>query len=318
VPTHQQVLITGAGGHVGGRLSAHLTTSGTKTRALLRSQQSLPEWAARAEVVHGDLNDASVRREVLRGVHTVAHLATRGSSSAAPPTSQELRREEEIALSLLDDAITVGVSRFVYLSSIHVYGDSLAGHVDDATPTRPNSDYGRSRQRIEERMLQRSAATNTQTVVVRLSNAFGVPTSPRPETWNLLMHDLCRQVVTSRSLVLRSDPRICHDSMALCDVIEVLAQIVMSSQSLQGVYLLASGETMQLAELAALIQRHAKEVLAVSAEVKVSHHQSIVPTTFTLDTRRLRDAGILIPNNRNQEICDLLRYAQREFGQGRS
>ena len=318
MPTHQQVLITGAGGHVGGRLSAHLTTSGTKTRALLRSQQSLPEWAARAEVVHGDLNDASVRREVLRGVHTVAHLATRGSSSAAPPTSQELRREEEIALSLLDDAITVGVSRFVYLSSIHVYGDSLVGHVDDATPTRPNSDYGRSRQRIEERMLQRSATTNTQTVIVRLSNAFGVPTSPRPETWNLLMHDLCRQVVTSRSLVLRSDPRICRDSMALCDVVEVLAQILMSSQSLQGVYLLASGETMQLAELAALIQRHAKEVLAVSAEVKASHHQSAVPTTFTLDTRRLRDAGIRIPNNRNQEVCDLLRYAQREFGRGPS
>jgi UDP-glucose 4-epimerase len=266
--------------------------------------------------VHGDLNDASVRREVLRGVQTVAHLATRGSSSAAPPTSQELQIEEDIALSLLDDAIAVGVSRFVYLSSIHVYGDSLVGRVDDATPTRPNSDYGRSRQRIEERMLQRSAATNTQTVVVRLTNSFGVPTSPRPETWNLLMHDLCRQVVTSRVMVLRSDPRICCDSMALCDVVEVLAQIVASPQPMHGVYLLASGETMQLAHLAALVQRHAEDVLAISAEVKAPHHHSIVPTTFTLDTRRLRDAGIRIPKNRNQELCDLLRYVEQEFGQG--
>ena len=303
---------------MGGRLSAHLTTSGTKTRALMRSQQSLPEWAARAEVVQGDLNDASVRREVLRGVHTVIHLATRGFSSVVPPTSQELQTEEDITLSLLDDAITVGISRFVYLSSIHVYGNSLVGRVDDATPTRPNSDYGRSRQRIEEQMLQRSTTTNTQTVVVRLTNSFGVPTSPRPETWNLLMHDLCRQVVTSRSLVLRSDPRICRDSMALCDVVEVLTQIVASPQPLQGVYLLASGETMQLAQLATLVQRHAEEVLAISAEVKAPHHQSTVPTTFTLDTRRLRNAGIRIPNNRNQELCDLLRYAQQEFGQGPS
>jgi len=318
VPTHQLVLITGAGGHVGGRLTAHLTNSGTKARALLRSRRSLPGWAARTEVVHGDLNDASVRREVLHGVHTVAHLATRGFSSVVPPTSQELQTEEEIALSLLSDAIAVGVSRFVYLSSIHVYGDSLVGHVDDATPTRPNSDYGRSRQRIEERMLQRSAATNTQTVVVRLTNSFGVPTSPRPETWNLLMHDLCRQVVTSRSLVLRSDPRICRDSMALCDVVEVLAQIVTSPQPLQGVYLLASGETMQIAQLATLVQRHAEEVLAISAEVKAPHRQSTVPTTYTLDARRLHDAGIRIPNNRHQEICDLLRYAEQEFGQGPS
>ena len=167
-------------------------------------------------------------------------------------------------------------------------------------------------------MLQRSAATNTQTVVVRLSNAFGVPTSPRPETWNLLMHDLCRQVVTSRSLVLRSDPRICRDSMALCDVVEVLAQIVASPQPLHGVYLLASGETMQLAQLAALIQRHAEEVLAISAEVKAPQRQSTVPTTYTLDARRLRDAGVRIPNNRNQELCDLLRYAEQEFGRGPS
>jgi hypothetical protein len=106
--------------------------------------------------------------------------------------------------------------------------------------------------------------------------------------------------------------------MALCDVVEVLAQIVASPQPLQGVYLLASGETMQLAQLATLVQRHAEEVLAISADVKTPHHQSTVPTTFTLDTRRLRDAGILIPNNRSQEICDLLRYAQHEFGQGSS
>jgi nucleoside-diphosphate-sugar epimerase len=152
---------------MGGQLSAHLTKSGTNMLVLLQSQQSLPEWAARADVVHGDLNDASVRREVLRGRHIVAHLATRGSSSAVPPTSRELQMEEDIALLLLDDAIAVGVSRFVCLSSSHVYGDSLVGRVDDATPTRPNSDYGRSQQRIEERMLQRSAAMSTQTVVVR-------------------------------------------------------------------------------------------------------------------------------------------------------
>jgi nucleoside-diphosphate-sugar epimerase len=106
--------------------------------------------------------------------------------------------------------------------------------------------------------------------------------------------------------------------MALCDVVEVLAQIVASPQPLQGVYLLASGETMQLAQLAALIQRHAEEVLAISAEVKAPQRQSTVPTTYTLDARRLRYAGIRIPNNRNQEICDLLHYAKREFGQGRS
>ena len=313
---NQRVLITGAGGHVGGRLSAHLSACGTSTRALFRSHQSLPAWATRAEVVFGDLNDASVRRAVLSNVDTVAHLATRGFSSAVPPTRKELQIEEDTALSLLGDAITFGVSRFIYLSSIHVYGDTLVGHVDDSTPTQPNTEYGRSRQRIEEEILQRSATTNTRAVVVRLTNSFGVPMSPRPEIWSLFMHDLCRQVVSSRAIVLRSDSRVCLDSMALCDVVEVLTQLLTSPLPLQGVYLLASGETMQLTQLAALVQRHAEELFKISTVVEAPHRQSESPTTFQLDSRRLRAAGVHIPNNRNQEICDLLRYAQQEFGQG--
>jgi hypothetical protein len=95
----------------------------------------------------------------------------------------------------------------------------------------------------------------------------------------------------------------------------VLAQIVASPQSIQGVYLLTSDETTQIAQWAALIQRHAEEVLAISAAVRAPQRESTIPPAFTLDTRRLRDADIRIPNNRNREICDLLRYALQEFSQ---
>lgn len=307
------MLVTGASGHVGGRLFAHLATKDLPVRALMRSHHSIPEWASHAEVVSGDLRDTSVRREALSNVHTVAHLATRGFSSAVPPTSDELQAEEDVTLSLFDDAVACGVSRFVYLSSIHVYGESLVGHVDDLTTTKPNTDYGRSRQRIEERMMQQSSAATTKLVVVRLTNSFGVPTSPRHETWNLLLHDLCRQVVMSRAMVLRSDPRIPRDVIALCDVVEVLAQIVTIAKPLNGVYVLASGKTMQLAQVAALVQRHAEEVFGISVKVEAPHRQPVVPPTFMLDTRRLREAGVQIPNNRNREICDVLRYANRVF-----
>ena len=311
----QRVLLTGATGHVGGRLFSYLSSQDTvNTRALVRSSRPLPVWAKKAEVFYGNLEDRLIRRDALQNVHCVVHLATRGFSSAKAPTERELASEEEATLSFVRDALTSGVSRLIYISSIHAYGQALVGRVDDLTPTAPNTPYGRSRQRIEHGILEQASSSQALVTVVRLTNSFGVPALPRDETWNLLMHDLCRQVVRSRSMELRSDGRISRDTMALRDVVDVLFQIITTAADLGGVCLLASGHTMQLTEIAESVQRLAKEVLGISTSISVPNTESVQPPSFSLNPAKLLSAGISIPQNRDAEVCDLLRYAQEEFG----
>ncbi|MEY4400685.1 MAG: hypothetical protein RL072_550 [Actinomycetota bacterium] len=315
----QRVLLTGATGHVGGRLFSYLSTQdAVDVRAVVRSSHQFPQWAAKSEILSGDLKERETRRDALRGVECVVHLATRGFSSAKAPTERELASEEEVTLGLVRDALTSGVSRLIYISSIHVYGQALIGRVDDLTPTAPNTPYGRSRQRIEQDILELSSSSQAHVTVVRLTNSFGVPAIPRDETWNLLMHDLCRQVVQSRSMELRSDGRVSRDTMALRDVVEVLFQIITTAADLRGVCLLASGHTMQLTEIAESVQRHAEEVLGITTSISVPTSESVQPPSFSLHPAKLLGAGITIPQNRDAEICDLLRYAQQEFGMAKS
>ena len=311
----QRVLLTGATGHVGGRLLSHLSSQDAlHTRALVRSSRALPVWAKNTEVLYGNLENREIRQGALRDVNCVVHLATRGFSSAMAPTEEELAKEEELTLSLAADALGARVSRLIYISSIHAYGQALVGRVDDLTPTAPNTHYGRSRQRIEQGILELASGFDAQVAVLRLTNSFGVPAIPRKETWNLLMHDLCRQVVQSHSMELRSDGRISRDIMALRDVVDVLHQIMTTTEDLQGVYLLASGHTMQLTEIAQSVQRHAEEVLGVTADISVPTYESVQPASLSLHPAKLLRAGISIPWNRDEEIRDLLRYAQQEFG----
>ena len=311
----QRVLLTGATGHVGGRLLSHLSSQDAlQMRALVRSSRALPEWTKNTEVLCGNLEDRQIRQDALRDVNCVVHLATRGFSSAIAPTEGELAKEEELTLNLAADSLGAGVSRLIYISSIHAYGQALVGRVDDLTPTAPNTPYGRSRQRIEQGILRLASSSEAQVIVIRLTNSFGVPAIPRNETWNLLMHDLCRQVVQSRSMELRSDGRISRDIMALRDVVDVLYQVITTTADLQGVCLLASGHTMQLTEIAQSVQRHAEEVLGVAADISVPTHESVQPASFSLHPAKLLNAGIVVPQNRDEEIRDLLRYAQREFG----
>jgi UDP-glucose 4-epimerase len=145
---------------------------------------------------------------------------------------------------------------------------------------------------------------------VRLTNSFGAPVQPRAETWNLVVHDLCRQAAESDTIVLRSDARTCRDVIALRDVVEVLKQVIRSQDMTDGTYLLASGNTLPLADIAELVARLAHEELGKTCKVEFGEQGDDIPPTFTLHSRRLRELGIVIPQHRDEEIRDLLSYAR--------
>lgn len=307
----RRVLVTGASGHVGGRLFKHLIeTGGTDVRVAVRTGRPMPKWSSAAEVIRGDIAKTTVREEMLHGTHTVAHLATRGFSARVLPTVAEMNDEHEVTLDLLRDAIRLGTQRFVYLSSIHAYGSALVGNVDDNTPTIPTTEYGRSRLRIERDLAELASGSACQTIIVRLTNSFGAPVQPRAETWNLVVHDLCRQAAESDTIVLRSDARTCRDVIALRDVVEVLKQVIGSQDMTDGTYLLASGNTLPLADIAELVARLAHEELNKTCKVEFGEQGDDIPPTFTLHSRRLRELGIVIPQHRDEEIRDLLSYAR--------
>jgi UDP-glucose 4-epimerase len=305
------VLLTGASGHVGGRLLKHLVeTGGNHVRAVLRTEHRMPEWSSTTEIIGGDIAEPAMRETVLRDVHTVVHLATRGFSARVSPTVAEMNNEHSVTLGLLCDALRSGARRFVYLSSIHAYGSALVGDVDDLTPAIPTTEYGRSRLRIEHDLAELANGSACQAITVRLTNSFGTPVHPRAETWNLLVHDLCRQAAESDTIMLRSDARTCRDVMALRDAVTVLKQVVESPDMTSGTYLLASGTTLSLADIASLVAQLAADELGKTCSVQFGEPGNDTPPTFTLHSRRLCELGIDIPQHRDEEICDLLRYAR--------
>ncbi len=314
MPENSHVLITGATGHVGGRLVQHMVNAGaTSLRAIAKTERILPDWMRTQAFTFADIRSEAIRRQLLNGTSTVVHLANRGFSASTPPSESQLAIEHSTTLSLARDAIRAGVSQFIILSSIHVYGEALVGNVDDGTPPSPISTLGLARLRIEQDLTALANGTSMNVTIIRMSNSFGVPAVPRPETWALLLHDLCKQAIQSHSLILRSDPRLSRDVIALRDVVDVLHQVINSPSMTGGVFLLASGQTMQLIELAELIRMEAYNTLGKDVSIQSSSFSTTAPATFKLNPFKLRDIGITIPQRREREISDLLKYAMQEF-----
>ncbi|MFM8265965.1 MAG: hypothetical protein ACKOAI_07870, partial [Acidimicrobiia bacterium] len=83
------------------------------------------------------------------------------------------------------------------------------------------------------------------------------------------------------------------------------------SQSMTGgTYLLASGNTLPLADIAESVARLAHEEFGKTCNVRFREQGKDKPPTFTLHSRRLRELGIAIPQHQDEEIRDLLRYAR--------
>jgi dihydroflavonol-4-reductase len=117
-PSEWPVLVTGAGGFVGGHVARHLGESGHAVRGLLRRPPQVEEGDPPIEWLFGDLMDAGVRQRALAGVRAVIHTASWVSLGA---DHQHVSQAVNVDATrhLLAESVQAGVERFVYTSSLY-------------------------------------------------------------------------------------------------------------------------------------------------------------------------------------------------------
>ncbi|ROS56915.1 MULTISPECIES: SDR family oxidoreductase [unclassified Frigoribacterium] len=121
----RRVLVTGATGYIGGRLTPRLVAAGADVRVLVRSPEKLRDvpWSGDVEVVQGDLTDPETVRPAMEGVDVVYYLA-----HAMGGKGDFERAEADAAHTVADAARDAGVRRIVYLGGLHPEGD-LSKHL---------------------------------------------------------------------------------------------------------------------------------------------------------------------------------------------
>lgn len=144
-----RVLVTGAGGFVGRVLLQRLLDEGLggqRVDAIVAcdlSLQGLPD-DARIVSVEGSVADAKVLDRALRQpVQVVFHLASVPGGAAEKDPVLGRRVNLDATVQLLERLQQQGGRpRFVFASTVAVYGESLPLVVDEQTPPRPALSYG--------------------------------------------------------------------------------------------------------------------------------------------------------------------------------
>lgn len=203
-PTTRTIAVTGGAGYIGALVCRELRDAGFAVRALdalLHGQDTVAEELAGAgvELHRGDVRDADARRRALSGAHGVVHLAAIVGDPACaedPETAHAVNIDG--ARGVVEDAVALGVERFVFASTCSNYGRMAdpTTPIDEDAPLAPVSLYAEQKVAIE-RHLQTLSPDVLGWTGLRFATIYGI--APRMR-FDLTVNEFTRDLAAGRAL----------------------------------------------------------------------------------------------------------------------
>ncbi len=309
-----RILVTGGFGYIGGRLAKAIITN-TEHQVILgtREPKSIPNglYGATSIVIQWD-SPESLNRATC-GIDVVVHTSGMNAQDCEDNPNMALEVNGVATSNLLMAAIKQKVGRFIYLSTIHVYGAPLVGRITEDSLTTGIHPYATSHQAGEDAVLMENKKGSIKSIVVRLSNAFGAPVHNDVNCWMLLVNDLCKQAVNHQKLVLNSSGRQKRDFVSLTNVCSAIIYLTECNLDDVDSYLFNIGGNWapSILEMSRkFAQRYAKLTGVLLEIKKYKDDKFSFSDSLDYSTEKLTSIGFVpsTDNLVNQELDDLIRF----------
>jgi UDP-glucose 4-epimerase len=213
-------------------------------------------------------------------------------------------------------AIKAGASRFIYLSTAHVYGAPLAGRISETTLPKPLHPYAISHRAAEDFVLAAQSRGEIEGVVLRLSNGFGAAERAEVDRWTLLVNDLCRQAVTGGRMVMRSPGDDTRDFVTLEDTARAVAHFVALDHAAlgDGLFNVGSGQSLPVRAVAELIAQRCEALLGFRPPIVRPDSNAPAPAALDYRIDKLRATGFAPACDMTGEIDATLALCREAFG----
>jgi len=169
-----KVLVTGATGFIGQHLVRELASKGYYVKCLMhRRTFSDKKLEKIAELVTGDITDATSIKEALKDVDVVFHLAALLGRWQSEYMEHIYYRVNSLGTKLLvKQAMKMGVKLFIYLSTTGVFGNIKRCPVNENHPCNPTFPYEKSKC-IAEQAVKSAIDKGFPATIIRPSHVYG-------------------------------------------------------------------------------------------------------------------------------------------------
>ncbi len=321
----KNVLITGACGYLGARLSKHLAENGFSITAFCSFDPSgYRQWTSLMdEVIVGDIRDEiTINNLAKKQFDVVIHLISldHHKSEANPNFVSSINVMP--TCNLLDKLTKNGLKKFIYFSTIHVYGNLPKAIItEDQKPELKNA-YGLTHLLSENICNYYNEKTETKCINIRLSNSYGSPVFKENYCWWLAINDLCKAAFTKNKIKLLSDGSPQRDfihSSDVCMAIEVLLNTDKKNIK-DNTFHISSGETNSILQLAYLVKKvhqsryHEKlDIILPESTTSFKSGKFSKKEKFVIDNKKIRTLGFVPKTKLKKGVNELFDYLEKNY-----
>jgi UDP-glucose 4-epimerase len=211
--------------------------------------------------------------------------------------------------ALVNAAIEENVQRFIFMSTAHVYSSPLLGVINESTPTTNQHPYATSHISGERAVAERHDRERFLGIRLRCANGFGYPMSPDVDIWHTLVYDLCKQVVATQRITLRSSGHQQRNFIPVSDICAAILHFLQldATQVEDGLFNLGGSSSTTVLEMATVVTARAHAVLGITATIdrpNPSIDELVTPLDYQID--KLLATGFVPKNVVTEEIDRLL------------
>jgi nucleoside-diphosphate-sugar epimerase len=246
---NQRVLVTGAGGFLGGPVVRALQRRGATVRAHVGPPGTEAFFQSESpELYWSEITDSARLPQLVANVDTVVHLAGPPSVVASYSAAADYCRAHTLGTTMLLDACRqAAVQRFVYISSAEVYGRPQTNPVDENHRQEARSPYAAAKIGAE-RMVESFAFTwRLPAVILRPFSVYGPGGSSRS-----VFHTILEQASISDRIILANLAPI-RDYCYVDDVADAVSAACSVALPLFTTLNVGSGKGTSVGQLAAAI-----------------------------------------------------------------
>lgn len=307
------ILICGGSGFIGGRLSTYLS-SFLDNKVFSLSRKKISYESKNINYLYLQNFDFINLNELFKGVDVVIHLACMSSRDCQKNPKNSIITNTKITKNIVNACINNGVKKLIYISSIHVYGKNLKGLVNENTEASPLHPYAISHKKSEDIIFD--VKTNSlKTTIFRLSNAYGYPTDINANCWDLIINNVCKQIIEKHSIVLKTDGAQKRNFLQMRDVCRIIHSTIKKNNKVfeDQIFNLGGKWTGSILEVAEFISKTISNKLNINKiDIKVNRKKEQF-TDFKYDISKIEKLDFKTSCNEMLEMDNLIDYCKNNF-----
>jgi UDP-glucose 4-epimerase len=316
-----KIVITGASGYIGSRLCLFLSKNGHDITAVCSSK--IPQhkgWTEKIKnFIVGDIRDEIIVEQISDlKADILIHLISLDHHDSEKKPSFVSEINVQPTWNLLEACTAKGLKKFIYFSTIHVYGKNQNGIIDENQAVTPFNAYALTHALSEEICNYYNRKTVTECINIRLSNSYGEPVFFEAKCWSLIVNDLTRSAFENKKIILNGDGSPVRDFIHYSDICNTIDSLIENNIKNENTFHLSSSKSITMLDVAIKVKEVYFEIFGEEIPVFINKNERVTELVTNKNSSKensilntlIEKNSIKIEKKLKNGIYDLFRYLQ--------